>query len=83
MNLNKTIQTQQDWADAGPILRARTAKGLTRVDLARLLGVSTTTLMFWESGFSLPRDPNMDKLCRVLGITRKSYTEWLDSKPTV
>lgn len=52
-----------------PIAAARTAKGLSREDLGRLLGVSTRTVSYWETWKKSPGPRREDDLRRVLGLT--------------
>jgi transcriptional regulator with XRE-family HTH domain len=45
----------------------REAKGLSRRELAKELGVDASSLVNWETGSHLPRDKQRLKLARVLG----------------
>lgn len=55
------------------IQEAREARGLTKADLARLLGVSSTAVYNWESLDMRPRGQTLTNLCRTLGTSE----EWI------
>ena len=44
---------------------------LSQAQLGQLLGVSTTTVVFWESGRSAPRGSNRDALAEVRKLGKK------------
>ena len=44
----------------------RIKKGLTQIEIARLIGVTGNTYRNWELGANLPNEENMDKLKKVL-----------------
>ena len=44
---------------------------LSQAQLGQLLGVSTTTVVFWESGRSVPRGSNRNALAEVRTLGRK------------
>lgn len=48
---------------------ARVNKGLTQAEAAKALNVSITTLKSWEKGERYPKQPQIDKLCAVYGIS--------------
>lgn len=50
------------------IRSAREALAMSQPDLAREVGVNLRTVMRWESGVSRPRNHNLLRICRVLGI---------------
>jgi len=50
------------------IVSARSAAGLSEIELADRLGVTTDTLAGWESGDRPPRANHLTKLCGVLGV---------------
>ena len=50
------------------IASARSAAGLSEIELADRLGVTTETLAGWESGERPPRADHLTKLCGVLGV---------------
>lgn len=47
----------------------RQARGLTREDVAGLLGVSYHSIYAWETGMWAPRLRFLIKLCRAFGVT--------------
>ena len=54
---------------AGEVIRlARMRRGLTQMQLARLLDVKQGTVGAWEIGYSFPRPKSMVRLCEVLEI---------------
>lgn len=58
-----------DRVKAGKVIRlARLRRGLTQIQLARLLGVKQGTVGAWEIGYSFPRPASVVKLCKVLEI---------------
>ena len=46
----------------------RVSKGMTQVDLAKLMGVTMNSIARWEQGANKPSEENMDKLKKVLEI---------------
>lgn len=44
----------------------REKKGLTQIDLAKLVGVSANAYRNWEYGASYPNEENMKKLKEIL-----------------
>lgn len=56
------------------ILKARLAKGLSQVDLAKQLGVSLGSTHGWEHG-QLPHPRNLPKIARLLEIDIKELAQ--------
>jgi transcriptional regulator with XRE-family HTH domain len=50
------------------IRAARKAAGLSRTELASMVGVAEITIARWETGFSGPRDARRVALAEVLGV---------------
>lgn len=48
------------------IARLRLARGLSQVELAKLLGVSEFTVQKWETGKRNPRAKRLKRLARIL-----------------
>ena len=48
---------------------ARHNARLTQREMAKLVGVSHSTLCNWENGLSFPDAPHIDKICEVLGLS--------------
>ncbi len=53
----------------GRLSRARDASGLTAAQLARRIGVRTTTIQGWESDRSQPRANRLSMLAGLLGVS--------------
>lgn len=53
------------------IATLREKKGLTQAQLARLIGVGTSTVTMWEIGERIPRDEMKVKLAEQLGRSVK------------
>jgi transcriptional regulator with XRE-family HTH domain len=51
------------------LVRLRCAAGLYQTDIARMLGVSKTTVQNWERGLCKPSARLVPKYAYVLGIT--------------
>lgn len=47
----------------------RVNAGLSQESAAEKLSVSTSTLANWESGKSYPKQPNIEKLCKLYNCT--------------
>ena len=47
---------------------ARIRRGLSVVELAEQVGVSTASIYFWETDHCRPRDANLSALCKVLRL---------------
>ena len=67
----QTAQPEDDAGDTigGRLIRARKAKGLTRTQLARGLGIKTQTLHAWEENRSSPRSNRLAMLAGVLNVS--------------
>lgn len=48
---------------------ARINAGLTQAAAAELLKVAITTLRNWELGNSFPKQPQIESLCNLYGVT--------------
>jgi len=48
---------------------ARVNKGYTQAFVADKLGVSIGTLKNWESGKTFPRQPQIEQLCEIYGVS--------------
>lgn len=51
---------------------ARVNAGYTQAEAAGIIGVSVTTIKNWESGMSFPKQPMIEKLCALYGVTYDS-----------
>ncbi len=59
----------------------REARGnRTKVEFARLLGVSHTTVGSWENGDRFPEREKLVTLCHVLGYSLEEMQEIIDGK---
>jgi transcriptional regulator with XRE-family HTH domain len=47
---------------------ARIKRGLSVIEVAGKVGVSTVSVYIWETDRSRPRDTNLSALCRVLKL---------------
>lgn len=47
----------------------RTNKKLTQVEASELIGVSLSTLQSWEAGKTYPKQPQIERICEVYGVT--------------
>ena len=48
----------------------RRKRGLTQIDLSKLVGISPSRISLIEQGKSVPKPAEMDTLSQVLGIKR-------------
>lgn len=48
---------------------ARVNKQLTQAVAAEKIGVNVNTLKNWESGSTFPKQPQIEKICEVYGVT--------------
>lgn len=48
---------------------ARVNKGYTQAIAAEKLGINVNTLKNWERGVTFPKQPQIEKLCEVYGVT--------------
>ncbi|HTI80930.1 MAG TPA: helix-turn-helix transcriptional regulator [Acetobacteraceae bacterium] len=51
---------------------ARIRRGLSVVEVAEQVGVSTASIYFWETDHCRPRDANLSALCKVLRLPIKA-----------
>jgi transcriptional regulator with XRE-family HTH domain len=54
---------------------ARTKRGLSVVEVAEQVGVSTASIYFWENDHVRPRDMNLSALCKVLKLPVRATRE--------
>jgi transcriptional regulator with XRE-family HTH domain len=62
--------------------RYRLAAGLTQIELARRLGVGSSSVSFWESGTTIPSAAMFPKLARILGVDVMVLTQAVDPEKT-
>lgn len=48
---------------------ARVNAGLTQVEAAKKIGVSLSTLKNWEAGNTFPKQPQIEAMCEIYGIS--------------
>ena len=74
----KTIDKVQS-----PLMLLRKRAGLNQHDLARLLGVSRTTIMRWETGRATPKLSliQVKALCRSLRVTVEDLPDNFSPQP--
>ena len=51
--------------------KARNDKSMNQTELAKLCGVSRNTIVNWETGKSMPKYGDVEKLSLILGISRQ------------
>ena len=54
---------------------ARIKRGLSVVEVAEQVGVSTASIYFWETDHCRPRNANLTALCRTLKLPIKATRE--------
>jgi len=57
------------------IKQLRRERGLSQAALARMVGVSQSTIGMWESGRNMPEFANLEKLARSLGVSLGQLTD--------
>ncbi|MDZ5698285.1 helix-turn-helix transcriptional regulator [Chelativorans sp. M5D2P16] len=65
----------------GRLSRARDATGLTTAELARRLGVKTSTIQAWESDRSQPRANRLTMLAGVLNVSLSWLLHGIGASP--
>lgn len=48
---------------------ARVNAGMTQTEAAKRIGVSISTLKNWESGNTFPKQPQIEAMCEIYGIS--------------
>lgn len=48
---------------------ARVNAGMTQTEAAKRIGVSISTLKNWESGSTFPKQPQIEAMCEIYGIS--------------
>ncbi len=56
----------------------RAELGLSQADLARRLGVTQVTVLYWEKQRTMPDMSNVNKIANVLGMTSEELWAYLD-----
>lgn len=59
--MNKSLQRN--------LRRYRYAKGLDQCELAKLTGLSTASISYFERGLRVPRIENISRIAAALGVT--------------
>jgi transcriptional regulator with XRE-family HTH domain len=54
---------------------ARTKRGLSVLEVAEQVGVSSSSIYFWETDHCRPRDENLSALCKVLKLPIRATRE--------
>ena len=54
---------------------ARTKRGLSVAEVAEQVGVSASSVYFWETDHVRPRDANLSALCKVLRLPIRATRE--------
>ena len=54
---------------------ARVERGLSVLEVAERVGVSTVSVYLWETGRVRPRDENLSALCKVLKLPVRATKE--------
>ena len=66
-NNNKWYDVYRKRGENMNLLKLRTLKGFTQVDVAKKVGCSLTSYQLWEKGVTTPTEENQEKLKQVLG----------------
>ena len=54
---------------------ARTKRGLSVAEVAKQVGVSASSVYFWETDRVRPRDANLSALCKILKLPIRATRE--------
>ena len=54
---------------------ARLRRGLSIAEVAEQIGVSQSSIYFWENDYCRPRDANLTALCRALKLPIRATRE--------
>lgn len=58
-----------NWTEFGEKIKAsRLEKGLTQLDLAKIVGVTPESISYYEAGKKHPSFEKIKVICRVLGL---------------
>ncbi|MFW6163522.1 MAG: helix-turn-helix domain-containing protein [Planctomycetota bacterium] len=66
----------------GTVRRLRKRLGLTQMELAAVLGLSRTTVAYWEQGRSRPADENREALVALRKLGRRDIQRLLEDNTT-
>lgn len=84
--LNKTASSDQDSAKptrirftAQRLFTQRTKLGLSKVEMAKLIGASSLSVHKWEAGTTQPRVAQMEKIASVMKMGKKEAQAALQS----
>lgn len=69
----------QEWQGKNPLKAWYTARGMSQVDVAFLLGVGVQAVQRWIGGASMPNDANFVKMANVMQITVVELTAAWDA----
>lgn len=64
------------WRNKCPLRVWRGLHKRLQADVARLCGVSQTTVQNWERGSYAPREDRMEKITALTGITSQTWEIW-------
>lgn len=48
---------------------ARVNAGMTQAEASKKIGVSVSTLKNWEAGITFPKQPQIEAMCEIYGIS--------------
>ena len=68
-----------DWKERNPLKAWYSARGMSQVDVAFMLGVGVQAVQRWISGASMPNDANFVKMANVMQITVVELTAAWDA----
>jgi DNA-binding XRE family transcriptional regulator len=65
-HLERRLRDQRDLPSPARRKRLRERAGLSRLDVARAVGVTRNAILYWETGRSEPRGENLARYVEVL-----------------
>lgn len=51
------------------IKEARKKRGLTQIEMAKMMGEKQSTISMWETGSNIPRASKLPQIAKILGCT--------------
>ena len=55
--------------DLNGIKEARKKRGLTQIEMAKMMGEKQSTISMWETGSNIPRASKLPQIAKILGCT--------------
>lgn len=79
--------TYSKWLEDNPLYEFRQDYNVSRSRVASLLGVSASSIQFWENGGNYPNEENRKKIADLISVDettlKNKWDNWLEKQPDI